>query len=83
MATYNEIRKTVVVHTLLGDDNSFTFSDTATSKAGSMALADLKAGRDIAQNPSVGVNTIPYHAIQYLEVTETSAEASRDAYGCD
>lgn len=87
MATYNDKNRVVVIHTLLSSEQ-LTLDDSPGNRAGSMAIADFKAGRDIvAKLDSAGgapaaVMNIPYHSIQYLEVTEVSGETAKDPYGC-
>ena len=83
MATYNEIRKAITVHTLLGGGESPVFSDGDGNKTASMAVADFKAGRDIVVKAANGITiTFPYRSIQHLEVIEASGETAKDPYGC-
>lgn len=88
MATYNDKFKTVIVHTMLTDEGrNYNATDTAENRAGSMAVADFKAGRDIVvKTKMMGVDTvvtIPYDAVEYLEVVETNFETAKDPYGCN
>ena len=83
MATYSETLKAVSVHSLLGGTNSGIIGDSDGNKAGSMAVADFKAGRDIVAKGANGtVMVIPYRSIQYLRVEEVSGETAKDPYGC-
>lgn len=83
MATYTKTLKTVEVH-LIGSEDSMTLSDTNTDNSASMALAQFKQHKD-ATAKAFGIEvTIPYHAIDYIKVTETEAEVEKaDPYGCE
>lgn len=82
MATYSETRKAVSIHSLLGGTEIGTAVDRDGNKAGSMALADFKAGRDIVVKGENGTTIYPYRSIQYLRVEEVSGEMVKDPYGC-
>lgn len=88
MATYTKKLKTLVVHTMMGDlASSFSIADTATDPMASNALSDFMQYRDIVfsatQGGRVGTVSIPYHAIQYIEVTETEATVERQDPYCE
>lgn len=83
MATYNKKLKTLEVHLML-DGSTFTIADTADDAKASMALAQFKEYNDLVWSDEQGVTTIPYHAVQYIKVTEADAEVTNvDPYGCD
>lgn len=88
MATYTKKLKSIVVHSLLNDETqAFPLEDTATDNAASRALADFLAYRDmvakVEMDGTMATVTIPYHAVQYIEVNESEVViSSADPYGC-
>lgn len=89
MATYTKKLKSIVVHTLLSDEaGNIPLADTTTDNVASRALADFLAYRDIVAKVEMQGQTatvsIPYHAVQYIEVQEEEATISpADPYGCE
>ena len=64
----------VTVHPIQGDPVTFT-DDPATPRAGSAALAQLTANKDVDSDINLGDHVIiPLHAVDYAEVTEQRTE---------
>lgn len=83
MATYNKKLKTLEIHLML-DGETVSVADTATDAKASMALAQFKDYSDIVFKDGDATKVVPYHAVQYIKVTETDAEVEKaDAYGCE
>lgn len=83
MATYNKKLKTLEVHLML-DGSTVTIADTADDAKASMALAQFKEYNDLVWEDSDVTKVVPYHAVQYIKVTEEDAEVTKvDPYGCD
>lgn len=83
MATYSKKLKTLEVHLML-DSETVTVADTADDAKASMALAQFKDYKDMVWADGDNVITVPYHAVQYIKVTETEAEVTKlDPYGCE
>lgn len=88
MATYNKKLKTIVVHLLLDGASPITIADTADDDKATRALNEFKKyGTMHYESESGGnkiTNAIPYHAVQYIEVTETDGSVTKaDPYGCE
>lgn len=87
MATYTKKLKTIIVHLML-DGETVTIEDTASDDMATRALNEFKAYGTMHYETEEGgmaiTNAIPYHAVQYIEVTEADASVERpDPYGCD
>ena len=61
----------VAITTILG--TNLTAADSATSKAGTLALEAFKAMSTIVVDENDSVTEIPFHAIDHILVTETSS----------
>lgn len=80
MASKTQYTYTVKVVTLGG--NEFTATDSATSKAGYGAYQQFLR-KDIVEIPGEGKTTyVPYHAINYVEVSKTSSSATYEDNTC-
>lgn len=87
MATYTKKLKTLAVHLML-DSEVVNIADTASDDMATRALNEFKKYETMHYvTESEGVkttNAIPYHAVQYIEVTEADGSIEReDPYGCD
>lgn len=83
MATYTKKLKTIEVHQML-DGATVTIADTADDAKASMALAQFEKYEDMVWKDGENTIVVPYHAVQYIKVTETEAEVEKaDAYGCE
>ena len=87
MATYKKKLKTIIVHQML-DGATVTIEDTASDDKATRALNEFKAYETMHYETEVNgnkiTNAIPYHAVQYIEVTEAEADITKaDPYGCD
>lgn len=79
--TYPKKLKTIVVHTL--DGQTFNVADTAEDNKASRALNEFGdyGTMHILDTPK---NYIPFHAVQYIEVTEADGEINKaDPYFCE
>ena len=88
MATYTKKMKSITVHTFFSDiGRTFSLTDTAESASASMALSDFLAYRDlnfgVLNQGSLANVTIPYHAVQYIEVTSTDTTVTKDDPYCE
>lgn len=81
--TYPKKLKTVEVHMML-DGTVQTLSDTVNDDAATRALNEFKnygTAHMVVQNNTIAM---PYHAVQYIKVTETDGTVTKaDAYGCE
>lgn len=87
MATYKKKLKTLAVHLML-DSEVVNIADTASDDMATRALNEFKAYETMHYESESGgqkvTNAIPYHAVQYIEVTETEADITKaDPYGCE
>ena len=87
MATYTKKLKTLAVHLML-DSEVVTIADTASDDMATRALNEFKKYETMHYETEDGgqkvTNAIPYHAVQYIEVTETDGSIEReDPYGCE
>ena len=87
MATYTKKLKTLAVHLML-DSEVVNIADTASDDMATRALNEFKKYETMHyESESEGVkttNAIPYHAVQYIEVTEADGSVDRaDPYGCE
>ena len=88
MATYNKKLKTLEIHLMLDGANPITIVDTADDDKATRALNEFKKyGTMHYEAEESGIPTIhgiPYHAVQYIKVTESDASVSKaDPYGCE
>lgn len=84
MATYTKKLKTLTVHLML-DGSTVTIADTASDDMGTRALNEFKNYQtmhyETMENSTKVTNAIPYHAVQYIEVTSEDGTIERaDAY---
>ena len=87
MATYNKKLKTLEIHLML-DGEPITIADTADDDEATRALNEFKKygtmHYEVTGSPFPATNAIPYHAVQYIKVTETDASVTKaDPYGCE
>lgn len=87
MATYPKKLKTLEVHLML-DSTVVTIADTAEDDMATRALNEFKNYDTMHYETEDGgqkiTNAIPYHAVQYIMVTEADASVERpDPYGCE
>ena len=87
MATYTKKLKTLAVHLML-DSEVVNIADTASDDMATRALNEFKKYETMHYETTEGsykiTNAIPYHAVQYIEVTEADGSIEReDPYGCD
>lgn len=87
MATYTKKLKTLAVHLML-DSEVVNIADTASDDMATRALNEFKKYETMHYVTEDGgqksTNAIPYHAVQYIEVTEADGSVEReDPYGCD
>lgn len=85
--TYNKRLKTLKVYLML-DSEPITIADTADDDKATRALNEFKKYGSMHYETEEGgekvTNEIPYHAVQYIEVTEADASVTKpDPYGCD
>ena len=85
--TYNKRLKTLKVYLML-DSEPITIADTADDDKATRALNEFKKYGSMHYETEEGsetiTNEIPYHAVQYIEVTEADASVEKpDPYGCD
>lgn len=84
MATYNKKLKTLEIHLMLDGANPITIADTADDNKATRALNEFKKYGTMHYENDGETNAIPYHAVQYIKVTETDASVNKaDPYGCD
>lgn len=80
MATYSKKLKTIEIHLLL-DGEVISVADTAETNAASMALAEFRRGEPMHVDSN---RLIPYHAVQYIKVTEADGTVTKaDPYFCE
>lgn len=80
MATYNKKLKTLEIHLML-DGEPITITDTADDDKATRALNEFKKYGTMHYGET---NAVPYHAVQYIKVTEADASVSKaDPYGCE
>lgn len=87
MATYTKKLKTLAVHLML-DSEVVNIADTVDNDMATRALNEFKKYETMHYETEDGgqkvTNAIPYHAVQYIEVTEADGSVEReDPYGCD
>lgn len=87
MATYPKKLKTVEIHQML-DSQSVTVSDQAGDMWASMVVSQFEQGRDLewvtTEQGNKTTECVPYHAVQYLVVSEEGAEYTKaDPYYCE
>lgn len=87
MATYTKKLKTLAVHLML-DSEVVNIADTASDDMATRALNEFKKYETMHYVTEDGgqkvTNAIPYHAVQYIEVTEADGSVERkDPYGCE
>lgn len=85
--TYNKRLKTLKVYLML-DSEPITIADTADDDKATRALNEFKKYGSMHYETEEGgkkvTNEIPYHAVQYIEVTEADASVTKpDPYGCE
>lgn len=75
--------KTLEVHLML-DSEVVNIADTATDNKATRALNEFKAYKTMQYVDGNATKSIPYHAVQYIKVTEAEAEVAdkADPYGC-
>ena len=87
MATYTKKLKTLAVHLML-DSEVVNIADTASDDMATRALNEFKRYETMHYVTTEGdvkvTNAIPYHAVQYIEVTEADGSIEKaDPYGCE
>lgn len=83
MATYTKKLKTLNVHLML-DSEVVTIADTTADDMATRALNEFKKYDTMHYVADGATNAIPYHAVQYIEVTEVDGSVTKsDPYGCD
>lgn len=79
--TYTKVLKTLAIKTLGGTE--ITVADTAADPKASDALAEFEAFHTMHVRTAEGVTIIPFHAVDSIEVTSTTGQATKgDPYGC-
>lgn len=79
--TYNKPLKTIVIKTVGGA--TVNAADTATAPIASNALAEFEAFQTMHIKTETGMTLVPFHAVDNIVVTVSTAEVSKeDAYGC-
>lgn len=79
--TYTKVLKTLAIKTLGGTE--VTVADTAADPKASDALAEFEAFHTMHVRAADGVTLIPFHAVDSIAVTSTTADATKgDPYGC-
>lgn len=79
--TYTKVLKTLAIKTLGGTE--VTVADTAADPKASDALAEFEAFHTMHVRTAEGVTIIPFHAVDSIEVTSTTGQATKgDPYGC-
>ena len=81
--TFNKVLKSITVNTIGG--TTVSVSDTATEQKASNALIEFGAFKTMSIQTGEGeITMIPFHAVDSIVVTQTTAEVSKnDPYGCD
>lgn len=75
--------KTVEIHQML-DSAVLTVADTAADPKASVALAQFEKYGDFVWKDGDTVKVVPYHAVQYIKVTEADGEYEKaDPYYCE
>lgn len=83
MATYSKKLKTLGIHLMLGGE-TVTIADTASDDKATRALNEFMAFGTMQYKDGNAIKAIPYHAVQFIVVTETDAEVTKaDPYGCE
>lgn len=81
MATYTKKLKTLKVHVLLDGLMVVTIADTASDDMGTRALNEFKNYQTMHYVANGTQYAVPYHAVQYIEVTSEDGTIERaDAY---
>lgn len=81
MATKKTYKVTFTVKTLGG--TTFTATDSDEGKFGTIAFAQFKDYKTVEiGGGESGVTYVPFHAIEYVTVTETSADATYEDNTC-
>lgn len=80
MATYKKPLKTIVIKTLGG--TAVNAADTATNPIASDALRDFEAGGIIHVRKTDGETLIPFHAVDNIEVTASTADVEKVSPVC-
>lgn len=81
MATFKKPLKSITVKTIGG--TTVTATDTASEPIASNALAEFEMFKTMHIKGENKVTLVPFHAVDSIEVTETSADVEKaDAYGC-
>ena len=79
--TYTKVLKTLAIKTLGGTE--VTVADTAADPKASDALSEFENFQTMHVRTAEGVTIIPFHAIDSIEVTSTTGQATKgDPYGC-
>ena len=80
--TYTKVLKSIEI-ALNGIEEPITVADTATDPIASDALAEFEAFHTMHVRTNNAVAIIPFHAVVYVRVTSTTAQATKgDPYGC-
>lgn len=80
MATYPKKLKSLEIHLML-DGATESIADTTADDKAARALNEFKNYETMELENG---KMIPYHAVQYIKVTETDGSIEKaDAYGCD
>lgn len=75
--------KSLEVHLML-DGEPIIIDDTATDPQASMALAQFEQYKDIVAMIGGVEGVAPYHAVQYIKVSESEGEYEKaDPYYCE
>ena len=81
MATYKKALKSITVKTLGG--TTVAVADTADKPYASDALRDFEAFGIMHIKGEEKTTLIPFHAVDSIEVTSTTGQATKgDPYGC-
>ena len=88
MATYKKKLKSIEIHLLPSGVAFPIIADTATDDKATRMLNEFKNYETMHVTLEIagekGDTDIPYHAVQYIAVTETEADIEKaDAYGCE
>lgn len=82
MATYTKALKSIVVKTVGGE--TINAADTAKDPIASDALAQFDAFQTMHIRKEGGETLVPFHAVDDIVVTDSSAEVTKiDPYGCE
>ena len=80
--TYTKVLKSIEI-ALNGIEEPITVADTAADPKASDALAEFEAFHTMHVRTAEGVTIIPFHAVDSIEVTSTTGQATKgDPYGC-